>query len=113
MQTYDVLMAMEKDSGIKLQALKVDGGAIANNYLAQFQADILNLTIERPHNLESTATGVAYMAALGAGFWTERFIQQQYEVECSFIANMPVEKREAHLNRWQKAIARTRGWLED
>lgn len=113
LQTYDVLMAMEKDSGIKLHALKVDGGAITNNYLAQFQADILNLTIQRPHNLESTATGVAYMAGLGAGFWTEEFIQKQYEVECSFIANMPVEKREAHLNRWQKAIARTRGWLED
>ncbi|HIL91427.1 MAG TPA: glycerol kinase, partial [Cycloclasticus sp.] len=112
LQTYDVLMAMEKDSDIKLQALKVDGGAIANNYLAQFQADILDIIIERPHNLESTATGAAYMAGLGACFWTAEFIQQQVEIECSFIADMSVEQREAHVNRWQKAIARTRGWLE-
>ena len=111
LQTYDVLMAMEKDSGIKLQALKVDGGAIANNYLAQFQADILGIIIERPHNLESTATGAAYMAGLGSGFWTEAFIQQQDEIECEFVATMSVEQRDAHLNRWKKAISKTRGWL--
>ncbi|MBL4744456.1 MAG: glycerol kinase GlpK [Cycloclasticus sp.] len=112
-QTYDVLMAMQKDSELQLKTLKVDGGAIANNYLAQFQADILDVIIERPHNLESTATGAAYMAGLGAQFWTEEFIQQQYRIESSFIANMPKEKREEHLKRWQKAIVRTRGWLSD
>jgi len=84
LQTYDVLTAMQNDSGIKLQALKVDGGAIANNYLAQFQADILEVAIERPKNLESTATGVAYMAGLGVGFWTEAFIQQQYDIDYRF-----------------------------
>jgi len=90
----------------------VDGGAIANNYLAQFQADMLGLTIERPHNLESTATGVAYMAGLGVGFWAEAFIKQQYGVECSFVSNMLEEPRVGYLKRWAKAIARTRGWQE-
>ena len=112
LQTYDVLTAMQNDSGIKLQALKVDGGAIANNYLAQFQADILDITIERPQNLESTATGVAYMAGLGVGFWTGAFIQQQHDVDCCFNSKMAVEQREQHLARWQKAINRTRGWLD-
>ncbi|MEO1889899.1 MAG: glycerol kinase GlpK [Cycloclasticus sp.] len=111
LQTYDVLMAMEKDSGLTLQALKVDGGAIANNYLAQFQADILGITIERPHNLEFTATGAAYLAGLGSGFWTEAFIQQQGEIECEFVATMSIEQRDTHISRWKKAIARTRGWL--
>lgn len=112
LQTYDVLTAMQNDSGIKLQALKVDGGAIANNYLAQFQADILEVAIERPKNLESTATGVAYMAGLGVGFWTEAFIQQQYDIDYRFNSNMAAEQREKYLARWKKAIKRTRGWLD-
>lgn len=112
-QTYDVLMAMQRDSGIQLQELKVDGGAIANNYLAQFQADILEVTIERPHNLESTATGAAYMAGMGVGFWSDEFIQQQYEIECSFISSMSKERRETLVKSWNKAITRTRGWLDD
>ena len=111
LQTHDVLTAMQNDSGIKLEALKVDGGAIANNYLAQFQADILDITIERPQNLESTATGVAYMAGLGAGFWASEFIQQQYKAERSFIPKMLIEQRDGYISRWQKAITRTRGWL--
>ena len=112
-QTYDVLTAMQKDSNLQLKTLKVDGGAIANNYLAQFQADILKVVIERPHNLESTATGAAYMAGLGAKFWTEDFIKQQRKIECSFVASMPAEQRDAHLSRWAKAISRTRGWLAE
>jgi glycerol kinase len=112
LQTHDVLTAMQNDSGIKLQALKVDGGAIANNYLAQFQADILGITIKRPQNLESTATGVAYMAGLGVGFWTEAFIQQQHDVGSRFNSNMALEQREKHLALWQKAVNRTRGWLD-
>jgi len=112
-QTHDVLAAMQKDSDIKLCSLKVDGGAIANNYLAQFQADILNVAIERPCNLESTATGVAYMAGLGVDFWTESFIQEQYAVERSYRAAMPQGKRSEHLYRWSEAISRTRGWLKD
>jgi glycerol kinase len=113
LQTHDVLTAMQKDSKLQLRSLKVDGGAIANNYLAQFQADILDIIIERPRNLESTATGVAYMAGLGANFWTEDFIQQQYEVECSFTSSMTVEQREGYLKRWGNAISRTRGWLAE
>lgn len=112
LQTYDVLQAMQEDSVIDLRSLRVDGGAIANEYLAQFQADILNIPIERPVNLESTATGAAYMAGLGVKLWTEDFIKTQRQVERSFEPNMQSETREMHIKLWKKAISRTRGWLE-
>lgn len=113
LQTHDVLAAMQQDSDIKLRSLRVDGGAIANNYLAQFQADILNIAIERPTNLESTATGAAYMAGLGAKIWSESFLKQQYSVEHRFKSKMSDSKRQQYLQRWRKAISRTLGWLEN
>ncbi len=112
LQTYDVLSAMQLDSNIKLSTLKVDGGAIANNYLAQFQADILNIHIERPDNVESTATGAAYMAGLGANFWSEDFIQQKSKVDKTFTPQMTESTRQSHLRLWEKAIERSRGWLK-
>ncbi|MGH1429225.1 MAG: glycerol kinase GlpK [Arenicella sp.] len=112
LQTYDVLSAMQLDSNIKLSTLKVDGGAIANNYLAQFQADILNIHIERPDNVESTATGAAYMAGLGANFWSEDFIQQKSKVDKIFTPQMTESTRQNHLRLWEKAIERSRGWLK-
>ncbi len=112
LQTYDVFMAMQEDSGIQLTALRVDGGAIANNYLAQYQADILNLDVERPKNLESTATGAALMAGLGIDFWTEDFLVQKIHAEQVFSPQMKSESREQELTLWQKAIERTRGWLD-
>ena len=112
LQTYDVFMAMQEDSGIKLKALRVDGGAIGNDYLAQYQADILNMDIERPKNLESTATGAALMAGLGVGFWAQDFLVQKTQTEKVFKPQMKAESREQELSLWQKAIERTRGWLD-
>ena len=71
-QTYDVLKAMEADSGIKLSALKVDGGASANNFLMQFQSDILNTEVRRPRCVETTAMGAAYLAGLAVGYWSSK-----------------------------------------
>ena len=112
LQTYDVFMAMQEDSGIKLKALRVDGGAIGNNYLAQYQADILNMDIERPKNLESTAKGAALMAGLGVDFWAQNFLVQKTQTEKVFTPQMKAESREQELSLWQKAIERTRGWLD-
>ena len=112
LQTYDVFMAMQEDSGIKLKALRVDGGAIGNDYLAQYQADILNMDIERPKNLESTATGAALMAGLGVDFWAQDFLVQKTQTEKVFKPQMQAESREQELSLWQKAIERTRGWLD-
>ncbi|MGH1543828.1 MAG: glycerol kinase GlpK [Arenicella sp.] len=113
MQSYDVLTAMNSDSGIELNSLKVDGGAIANDYLAQFQADILSLAVERPKVIESTAVGAAYMAGIGVGLWTLDELQQQREVDRVFSPEMLPERREHLLRRWHKAVERSRGWLED
>jgi len=111
LQTYDVLEAMQTDSGIKLSALKVDGGAIANNYLAQFQSDILDVEIHRPQNLEATASGAAYMAGLAIDFWNENFILEQSKLERRFTPEMSSAEKEKHITLWKKAIERTRGWL--
>ena len=112
LQTYDLLEAMQQDSSIDMKSLRVDGGAIANNFLAQFQADILNISVERPYSLESTATGAAYMAGLGVRLWSEEFIKIRKNTEQVFIPKMQSEQRKKHLNIWSKAIERTRGWLE-
>ena len=111
LQTYDVLKAMQNDSGLELSKLCVDGGAIANNYLAQFQADILTTNIERPKSLESTATGAAYMAGLSVGFWDEEFLLKQGQIDKIFTPQMNKDQRQRYLHFWQKAIDRTRGWL--
>lgn len=110
-QTKDVLEAMEKDSGIELTSLKVDGGAAANDYLMQFQADILDVEVERPVILESTAQGVAYLAGLEANFWTLEEIIDMKKIGKSFHVNMGNEDRNRKYNLWKKAIERTKGWL--
>lgn len=112
-QSYDVLQAMQHDSGIKLSVMKVDGGAIANNYLAQFQSDILRCDVERPSVIESTATGAAYLAGLACGLWTMEFLKQQRQIDRTFSAIMPNEKQQRLLKRWNKAVERTKGWLLD
>jgi len=112
-QSYDVLQAMENDSGIDLSVMKVDGGAIANNYLAQFQADVLQCEVERPSVIESTATGAAYMAGIASGLWTIDFLKQQRSIDRTFSKVMSDEKRQQLLKRWNKAVERTKGWLLD
>ncbi len=110
-QTRDVLSAMESDSGIKLQALKVDGGAVANNLLMQFQADILNVNVDRPKITETTALGAAYLAGLAVGFWANKEeLVNSWKLDRRFAPVMPAEKREKYYRGWKKAVERTLGW---
>ncbi|KYH29517.1 MULTISPECIES: glycerol kinase GlpK [Clostridium] len=110
-QTYDVLKAMEQDSGIKLQALKVDGGACANNFLMQFQADVLNTPVQRPEVIETTALGAAYLAGLAVGYWKDLDdICSSCKPSKTFTPNMEPEKREEIINGWHKAVERSKGW---
>jgi len=109
-QTKDILQAMEHDSGIHLQTLKVDGGACANNMLMQFQADILDCNVERPLQIESTALGAAYLAGIQAGLWTVLDLSVMRNPEKVFIPSMPVEQRDRLYSKWKKAVERTLGW---
>jgi glycerol kinase len=105
-QTRDVLDAMQADSGIPLKALRADGGAIANDFLAQFQADIVDVPLERPQIVETTALGVAYLAGLATGFWRDREqISQQRRVEKTFEPHMTKAQRETFYSGWKRAVA--------
>lgn len=110
-QTRDVIQAMEEDSGIKLKTLKVDGGAVSNNFLMQFQSDILGVPVERPSFTETTAMGAAFLAGLAVGFWTDKSeIATRLEIDRSFAPAMPVELREKKYRGWKKAVERSRSW---
>lgn len=110
-QTQDVLKAMEGDSGVCLKSLKVDGGACANRFLMQFQADILNTTVHRPECIETTALGAAYLAGLAVGFWKDQEeIQRNWALAETFLPNMTTEKRETLINGWNKAVKRSFAW---
>ncbi|KYH29510.1 MULTISPECIES: glycerol kinase GlpK [Clostridium] len=112
-QTYDVLKAMEEDSGIKLQALKVDGGACANNFLMQFQADILGTPVQRPEVIETTALGAAYLAGLAVGYWKDKEdIAANCKISRTFEPNMDEEKRARLIKGWHKAVERSQNWEE-
>lgn len=108
-QTKDVLTAMEADSGLNLKLLKVDGGAVANNLLMQFQADILGTVVERPQCIETTALGAAYLAGLATGFWsnTEELIQH-YHIDRHFEPLMAEDQREQLYQGWQEAVSRVK-----
>ena len=109
--TRDVLSAMEKDSGITLKALKVDGGAAVNNFLMQFQADILNVPVHRPKVLETTALGAAYLAGLAVGFWKDmEEIKRNWAVDRAFTVQMDEAARTQRYAGWQKAITRAMDW---
>jgi len=112
-QTKDVLNAMEIDSKIKLKALRVDGGACANNLLMQFQADMLGTNVERPKIVETTALGAAYLAGLGVGFWKMADIEKGWQVDRSFQPNMVEADRRAKYEGWQKAVKRCMAWEEN
>lgn len=112
-QTVDVLQAMQKDSGIELQALKVDGGACANDYLMQFQADMLGVPVEKPECIESTAMGAAYLAGLEIGLWTKEQILQTKEIEKTFLPYFNNQKREKLYKGWQKALNKSMNWYEE
>lgn len=113
-QTRDVLEAMQEDSGIKLASLKVDGGAAANNFLMEFQADILGTAVRRPVTLETTALGAAYLAGLAVGFWeTKDEISSQWKLDNEFIPNMSEEERCKKYSGWKKAVKRALAWEEE
>jgi glycerol kinase len=112
-QVRDVLDAMQKDSGAPIKELRVDGGATANNFLMQFQSDILQTKIKRPKIIETTAIGAAFLAGLAVGFWqSEEELQALWDSDQDFEPNMDVEKVDYFLHFWHKAIERSKNWVE-
>ncbi|MDA3733134.1 glycerol kinase GlpK [Niameybacter massiliensis] len=112
-QTYDVLKAMQEDSGIELKALKVDGGACANNFLMQFQSDILGVQVDRPEIIETTALGAAYLAGLAVGYWKDKEdISKNWALSKSFVPKMTTEKCDELLVGWHKAVKCSLGWAK-
>lgn len=110
-QTNDVLKAMEADSGIKLAALKVDGGACANNYLMQTQSDLINAPVKRPCCVETTAMGAAYLAGLAVDYWKDKDeVRKNWAIDKIFEPQISDEKREEMVNGWDKAVKRSYGW---
>lgn len=110
-QVADVVSAMQADSGIPLSTLRVDGGACKNNFLMQFQADILNIMVERPTCLELTALGAAYLAGLGIGFWqSPAELEQVWQVERVFEPQISATLRTQLLEHWHKAVKLSLGW---
>jgi glycerol kinase len=112
-QTRDVLEAMVNDSEVGLQALRVDGGASANSFLMQFQADILNVNVERPAMVETTAQGAAFFAGLGSGFWTKKELEEMCEMDRVFEPAMESDQRKKLYNNWKKAVSRTLDWEKE
>ena len=112
-QSRDVVDAMSADAGLALQGLRVDGGAAANDFLMQFQADILGAPVQRPAITETTALGAAFLAGIAAGFWRDsEEIAGQWRVERVFEPRMSTDEREGRYALWQRAVERARGWAE-
>ena len=110
-QINDVLQAMKADAGMELGTLKVDGGASANNYLMQTQADISAATVQRPRCVETTAMGAAYLAGLAVGYWTDlAYIRRNWVSDRQFTPEMDPVEVSHRLSRWQKAVACAKGW---
>ena len=113
-QTSDVVSSMEQDSGILLKALKVDGGACANNFLMQFQSDILHTRVLRPECIETTALGAAYLAGLAIGFWKDKEdIRSNWALNRTFEPQMEDALRKKKLKGWKKAVACARDWARE
>ena len=113
LQTLDIMDCMQKDAGIKLDTLRADGGATRNNLLMQFQADVLGVPVERPMVTETTALGAAYLAGLAVGFWkSEEEIAAMWQLDRRFEPNMAQSDREKLLHDWQRAVARSKAWIE-
>jgi len=112
-QTRDVLVAMIQDSGLELEILRVDGGATSNNYLMQFQADLLNTIVERPQITESTAMGAAYLAGIRMNWWDIETIQKTRKIDRNFSPTKDNDWRNSLCNQWSKAVKRTIGWSHD
>ena len=112
-QTVDILRAMQNDSGIKLQELRVDGGASRNDLLMQFQANVLGVPVVRPVITETTALGAAYLAGIAVGFWrSQDEVAAQWHRERRFDPDMSDEERSDRLDQWHRAVERARAWAE-
>ena len=113
-QTNDVLQAMKADSGIELAALKVDGGASANNFLMQTQADIINAPVERPRCVETTAMGAAYLAGLAVGYWSSKEdVINNWAIDKVFMPEISEEDRAKKVAGWNKAVKYSYGWVKE
>ena len=107
-QTKDVLIAMEKDSGLRIKDLKIDGGAVSNNFLCQLQADILGINVMRPKVIEITSLGAAYLAGLAVGYWkNSNEIKKRWKIDRVFKPSMPEKVRSELYDGWLKAVERT------
>jgi glycerol kinase len=113
-QTRDVIEAMEKDSGIELKEFRADGGAVANTWLMQFQADILGVPVEVPEIIETTALGAAYLAGLATGFWESREeLIDKWKLSRRYEPQMDEEERERLHRQWQEAVKRSKDWIHE
>ena len=112
-QVNDVLVAMKADSGIALSSLKVDGGASANNFLMQTQADIINVPVNRPQCVETTAMGAAYLAGLAVGYWKDlEDIKNNWMVDRTFVPVLEEKTRTERIQGWKKAVKYAYGWAK-
>jgi glycerol kinase len=112
-QSIDVLKAMQADSGIEIGELRVDGGAVANDLLMQFQADILGVDVVRPQVSETTALGAAYLAGLAVGFWKDLDeLQSQWKLERRFEPAMPADQVKRYMHGWQRAVTAAKAWAD-
>lgn len=113
-QTYDIARAMERDSGIRIAELKIDGGACANDFLMQFQADVMGCDVYRPRCIETTALGAAYLAGLAVGYWTSlEDVKNNWEIDKVFTSKMEEERRVELLDGWHKAVKCALTWAEE
>ncbi len=110
-QTRDLLEAMQKDAGVDLRVLKVDGGASVNNALMQFQADVLGVDVRRPVVSETTALGAAYLAGLAVGYWKDTSdVARNWALDREFVPAMPQDQRDGLYRGWQRAVSRAKNW---
>ena len=113
-QVNDVLQAMKADSGIELESLKVDGGASANNFLMQFQADMIDAPVKRPMCVETTAMGAAYLAGLAVGYWeSKEDVIRNWAIDQTFEPAICDEERAEKINGWNKAVKYSFGWAKE
>jgi len=113
-QVTDVLKAMERDSGESTKEMKVDGGAVANNFLMQFQTNLIQCDVARPKIIETTALGAAYLAGLAVGYWSDKEeLKSMSETDKTFSPVMDQKEVDSYLNFWHKAVERSKNWIEE
>ncbi len=111
-QSRDVLETMASEAGVRLRSLRVDGGAAANDFLCQFQADLLDVPVLRPSVTETTGLGAAYLAGVGAGLWKPEELAARWRLERTFTPAMDGARRAALCAGWRRAVERARGWAD-